>query len=489
MSLRLYNTFLFDIKEIFVKMILLNIKKFLFMQSTIKGVHGEWNLGSPGGWEYQKMIQEIYLPAWQEIKKISGIDLDLDLDNNYFKPSIQFAELLLRAHKMNFADQDPYIVLVAEEEALDDVVENSRFVAYLNTLDKVTAKMVGPRELSVDGDKVIVEGRQATVVYMDFNTSVLVELEKKYDISGLLKAITTNIMVSPRGMEPIGVKGIFEVIERYQDQLTETTVARTPWTRKFYQRETTGPNGEEISNLIEWTKQHWDRVILKPESGWSGKGIIVCPNDKDIEGGIKKALDAGNYIVQEFVPIPLWTELIPHLNEEQTKVELLAKQTDFRCLVCDQGIMGFLARFGGVPTNVGSGGGVQSLAIIKSDHSVKEAVELLNKTLTEMAVEDVKKIKQGIDQRAIDMNFIYLNGPIPIGLRPRVIDQKQVKELIEYAENLYQDILVLENLWREGKLEDIIKITDREKEIAKMQPRKGPAMLASDGLFDFGAGL
>lgn len=459
------------------------------LPQSFKGVHGEWNLGSPGGWEYQNMIQQIYLPAWQKIKELSNIDLELDFEDKVFKSSDVLADLMIRASKMNFPDQDPYIILCAEEEALDDVIENSRFVEKLNNMDGVTAKMVGPREVLTEDDKVIVDGQEVTAIFMDFNTTVLIELEKKHSVAGLLKAIEKNMLVSPRGMEPIGVKSVYEAINDFKDQLTSTTVERTPWTRLFYERQTTGPNGEQIDNLVEWAKQNWNNIILKPVSGWSGYGIIVCPQDNDIEAGIKKALDAGNYIVQEFVPLNLWSENMPFIDEEQNKVIIKPKQTDFRCLVCDQGLMGFLARFGGVPTNVGSGGGVQALAIIRSDHSVKEAVEIMNKALQDIDIEEVKKIRAGIDQRAMDMKLTYINGPIPIGLRPRVIRPEQAEELKVYAENLWQDTLVLEKLWSEGKLDHVIKITPREIEIAKMQPRKGPAMLASDGLFDFGASI
>ena len=50
-------------------------------------------------------------------------------------------------------------------------------------------------------------------------------------------------------------------------------------------------------------------------------------------------------------------------------------QTDFRCLMGPDGMFGFLGRYGGVPTNVGSGGGVQPLAVLRSDMTVRQATE------------------------------------------------------------------------------------------------------------------
>ncbi len=458
--------------------------------NQFEGFHGEWNLGSPGGWEYQKMIQEIYQPAWQKIKELTGVEVDLDLDNHYFKPSLNFADLLVEASRKE--GKDPFIALVAEEETLRDVIENKRIIDYLNSLEGVTSQLIGPRKLRLVNNKLVVDGREVTAIFMDFNTSVLVELEKRHSINPLIKAIEGNILINPRGMEPVGTKGVFEVVtDKYKNQLSQSTVSRTPWTKKFFKRATISPDGEPVDDLLRWTADNWNDVILKPEHGWSGKGIIVCPEEKDIKGNIKKALLAGNYIVQKIIPKNIWSEMLPDIDEKYKKVVLKERQTDFRCLVSNKGLVGFVARYGGIPTNVGSGGGVQALAVVKSNHSPKEAAQMINGAILSLDFDKAKEIRQIINKGALDLEFIYLNGPIPIGLRPRILSQKQIEALEKYGRNLYQDTLILEKIWHQGGLEDIVKITEREKQIAKLQPRTDgmPAMIASDGLFNFGAAL
>jgi hypothetical protein len=43
-------------------------------------------------------------------------------------------------------------------------------------------------------------------------------------------------------------------------------------------------------------------------------------------------------------------------------------------------------------------------------------------------------------------------------------------------------------MWLKGELEEILKIDPEELEIIRLQPWKGtPAIIASDGLFNFGA--
>lgn len=44
------------------------------------GYHSEWNLGSPGGWDYQRITQIIGKTVWEKLNEInpSGIKLDFN---------------------------------------------------------------------------------------------------------------------------------------------------------------------------------------------------------------------------------------------------------------------------------------------------------------------------------------------------------------------------------------------------------------------------
>ena len=45
------------------------------------GYHSEWNLGSPGGWDYQRITQIIGKAVWKRLNDISPIPVDLDFDH------------------------------------------------------------------------------------------------------------------------------------------------------------------------------------------------------------------------------------------------------------------------------------------------------------------------------------------------------------------------------------------------------------------------
>jgi hypothetical protein len=67
---------------------------------------------------------------------------------------------------------------------------------------------------------------------------------------------------------------------------------------------------------------------------------------------------------------------------------------------------------------------------------------------------------------------------------------EHLADLRRYGENLWQDALQLEKLWRRGQLDDVVQIGEEEKQLALSQPWQGsPALMVSDGLFSFGADL
>jgi hypothetical protein len=56
-----------------------------------------------------------------------------------------------------------------------------------------------------------------------------------------------------------------------------------------------------------------------------------------------------------------------------------------------------------------------------------------------------------------------------------------------YGHKLWADCLLLEEMWRAGELDEIVRIEKEELNIARLQPWQGSAaIIASDGLFNFG---
>jgi hypothetical protein len=457
--------------------------------SSFTGYHSEWNLGSPGGWDYQRTNQEIARVVWKRINSINPTGVDLDFEHPMLYPVVSFVEMLLEVHRRREGSNPGLIAVVAEEETLADVTENINLARRLDALDGITGILAAPHEFELQKGILCHRGRPVSLVFMDFNNDVFLKLHRKHDLTPLYQGIRENRILNPRGTEPINVKSMFEVITGpLSDCFHPETVRRTPWTRRFFPRRTTGPQGEAIEDLVEWTRKNWSNLVLKPERGYSGIGVKVGGVDQDGDDAADTALNKGGYIVQEKVALGLWGEIMPEINRGQRRIELIQRQTDFRCLVGPDRLFGFLCRFGNVPTNVGSGGGVQPLAILKSAMTVREAVERINDTIARMDYGDLLSIEEERNDMAIKEKFTYLLGPIKIALRPRIITAQQLADLRIYCGAMWKDCISLEKMWHAGELDDYINIEEEELEVARMQPwHGGPAIFAADGLFGFGA--
>ncbi len=453
------------------------------------GYHSEWNMGSPGGWDYQRTTQEIAKAVWAALEEIRPVGLDLDFDHPLLYPVVGFAEMLVGVHRRLSGDEPGVIAVVAEEETLADVTENQNLARRLDGFDGVTGVLAGPAEFEIAGGRVCHQGRPVSVVFMDFNNDVLLDLHRKHGVDPLLQAVREHRVINPRGTEPINVKSMFEVMTGpYRNRFHQETVARTPWTRRFFPRKTEGPAGEPIADLVAWTRENWDRLVLKPERGYSGKGVRVGVVNPDGDGAIDLALAEGGYILQEKIPLHLWAEEIPEFDPETNRVELKRCQTDFRCLLGPDTVFGFLGRYGGVPTNVGSGGGVQPLAVLRSEMGVREATDRINDALLAMDPDRLAELTDLQKSLALRERFTYLLGPIRIALRPRLLTLDQIEALKRYSAAMWADCATLERMWPTGQLDEYITIEEEELAIARLQPWGGsPAIFASDGLFSFGA--
>jgi len=449
------------------------------------GYHSEWNLGSPGGWDYQRTTQIIGRAVWHKINEINPTGVELDFDHPKLKAIDGFVDMLVKAHRDRQGGQPGLIAVVAEEETLEDVTENRNLAVRLDSIDGLSGALMAPQELEVSRGQVCWRGQPVSIIFMDFNTDVFLKLHREYNLDPVMPAIREGRVINPRGTEPINVKSMFEVIsDPLSLRFHKETVQRTPWTRQFYPRRTQGPQGEKIDDLIKWTRDRWDDLVLKPERGYSGHGVRVGGVNTDPDEALNLALTEGNYIVQEKIPLTLWAEEVPVL--ENGAVSLKSFQTDFRCLVGPGGLLGFLGRLGGVPTNVGSGGGMQPLTILRSDMEVKEAVDRVNEAILNVSAEDLAEIVAMQEKMAMEHSFTYLLGPIKIALRPRIISLQQLSALESYSRKMWADCLTLEKMWLAGELDKIVNIEEEELAIARLQPWGGsPAIIASDGLFNF----
>jgi hypothetical protein len=198
-----------------------------------QGYHSEWNLGSPGGWDYQRLTQTIGKAVWQKLNRIHNFDLDLDFDDQLFSPVNGFADILVNSHRVRQGNDAGLIAVVAEEETLEDVTENKNFAKILSSIEGVSGALMAPHELEMEGDAVCWKGKPVSIIFTDFNTDVLLKLHRKHDLTPLLKAVRQQRVINPRGTEPFNVKSMFEVVtgncrDRFHSEIVSSMSASPP---------------------------------------------------------------------------------------------------------------------------------------------------------------------------------------------------------------------------------------------------------------------
>ncbi len=164
-------------------------------------------------------------------------------------------------------------------------------------------------------------------------------------------------------------KAIFAVLtnENYAHLFDEAELEaikkHVPWTRKFREEQTVN-YGEQI-NLVEWTRENSNKLVLKPNDDYGGHGIYIgwASTAEEWETAIKLALENGDYLIQERVQTS--KEEFPMLDSAGN-FQMIEQLVDLDPLLFN-GVVG--SAFTRLSTtelaNVSSGGGMVPTFIIR----------------------------------------------------------------------------------------------------------------------------
>jgi hypothetical protein len=130
--------------------------------------------------------------------------------------------------------------------------------------------------------------------------------------------------------------------------------AHVPWTRVVEERKTE-KDGETI-DLLPWAARNRERLVLKPNDDYGGRGIVLgwLASDDEWQGTLRAALDAP-YVVQERIVLP--TEPFPSWMDGG--VQVIDRMVDIAPYVTNTAhVNGALTRIATDPLlNVTAGGG------------------------------------------------------------------------------------------------------------------------------------
>jgi hypothetical protein len=181
-----------------------------------------------------------------------------------------------------------------------------------------------PEELEFSNNRLRAGDFEIDIVYKRVLVNEYLPVMK--ESPGLLDAYRARAvcMVNSFRSKLIHKKALFAILtdERYARLFTAeeraAISAHVPWTRRVRAGKTMR-GGKEI-DLLEFSAEHRDRLVLKPNDDYGGHGIYIGWNNDEIAWGeaLRGALADGDYLVQERVRTA--REPFPALQEDGSVV-------------------------------------------------------------------------------------------------------------------------------------------------------------------------
>jgi hypothetical protein len=226
-----------------------------------------------------------------------------------------------------------------------------------------SAVICSPDELEYDNEKLWYGGVAIDIVYKRLLLNEYLPIMEA--APALVDAYRAGAvcMVNSFRAKLVHKKAIFSVLtdEKYGNLFNNAEIAaiaaHVPWTRNFREGATQN-NGAEI-DLVAWTRDNADKLVLKPNDDYGGHGIFIgwSSSESEWESAIETALENGDYLVQERVRTA--KELFPMIFDGPGSWGMAEQLVDLDPLLFNGVVGSAFTRLSSTElANVSSGGGM-----------------------------------------------------------------------------------------------------------------------------------
>jgi len=312
----------------------------------------ELNAESPAGIGYAEALTDLFLdlPVMQKFQERWTVQR--------FRARERLLETLLECYREGGGQEEHPTIAIVDYEDVPTRTEHMLFRDFFAEKGH-PAFVCDPRDLTFERGALRYEGRLIDIVYKRLLVNEF--LEKVDKLQPLLEAARKRAvtMVNPFRCKPLHKKAIFAVLtdDDLQDLFSEAeraAIARhVPWTRRVSE-ERTRRGGADI-DLPEYIRAHRERLVMKPNDEYGGKGVYIGAEMSavDWEAALAEALRS-SYVVQD--KVELRRESFPELGPEGLRTRELV--VDLDPFIFQGEVEGFLTRLSGTSlANVTSGGG------------------------------------------------------------------------------------------------------------------------------------
>jgi uncharacterized circularly permuted ATP-grasp superfamily protein len=269
-------------------------------------------------------------------------------------------ETLLRAYKEWSGGRDKPRIAIVDWEGLPTQCEFEQFKEYF-IRQGFECEIIPPEKLEYGDGRLRGGDFEIDLVYRRVLTNDI--LEKPDESRALVEAYRHRDVCVVNGFRTkfVHKKMFFGVLtdERnahlFTDEQRAAIRAHIPWTRRAADAKTKY-YGEDIE-LLEFTRKNRDRLVLKPNDEYGGKGIFVGweLSESEWDAAIQTAL-TGDYLVQEKVKTA--HETFPHFTPEGD-ITFIEQLVDLDPLLFYGVVGGAFTRLSSTALcNVTSGGGM-----------------------------------------------------------------------------------------------------------------------------------
>jgi glutathionylspermidine synthase len=314
----------------------------------------EFNTDSPAGMAWTDTLYEA-LRDNVELTRVGDV-----FDTGYTPVLPEVVQTLLDAYRacrqtQPELPQTPRLAVVdvagaptaAEFRLVCRFAEQAGLEAVVATLD----------DLSYDGSQLMVGGAPAHLVYR----RALVEALTEDSPLAVAARERRAVVVNPFRVHVAANKKILALLqdERFEHLLTrreaETIRHTLPWSRILRRGRTTYGNWR--FELLSFVCDNRERLVLKPATDYGGRGVMLgMETDQEAwEAAIDEHAERGDFIVQEYVPIP--EEMFPTI--EHGHVQMRLKRFNINPYCVGGRYVGMMTRISDQAViNVAAGGGI-----------------------------------------------------------------------------------------------------------------------------------
>ncbi len=316
----------------------------------------EYNAESPAGPGYTELLCELFdsLAMMRRFKTETGV--------RFHRPIRALLDALLASYREWGGTASPPVVAIVDWR---EVPTWSEFEILRDAFERagVPTIVCDPRDLSFNGGVLAAFGRRIDLVYRRVLINDIVA--RRDECGALVSACAARAacVANTFRCKLAHKKAFFAVLtdgrfaHLFSDQERELFRQSVPWTRVVADTATDTPIGRR--SVLEYAHRHRDRLVLKPNDEYGGKGVLLgweaTPGawDAAIAAALKD--QPGAWIVQERIPVR--REVFPQFDSEG-RVTMGEMLVDFAPYLFRGKMGGYLTRLSATGlANVTSGGG------------------------------------------------------------------------------------------------------------------------------------